>query len=211
MKNLMKYNLRSEVFSDVKKQEEVCIMRKFISYALVLAVFMALTPISSAQQKNKEDAPKIGYVDLQRVIIDSKAGQSARSALEAKFRKKEGIIEQESTRLNKRKQDFEKRLPQLSESKRKEEAEQIYKQEKKLRRTSEDFREELQKESGELEIKIKKDIKEIVEKTAKSEGFDMIMEWTETKNKTINESGVIYARPQMDITDKIIEAYDKKQ
>lgn len=178
-------------------------MKNFISYALVLAVFVALTPISSAQQKNKEKVPKIGYVDLQKVIINSKAGKSAKKAFEVKFTKKRNIIEQKTKALEKMKQEFIKNSTMLNESKRKEKAEQIEKQEKDLNRTREDFREELQKEDLELTRKILKETEEILIKTAQSEGYDMIVERT--------ESGIIYASPQMDITDKIIKAYDKKQ
>ncbi len=174
-------------------------MKNFIKYALPLGLLIAFTSLSYAQS----ESIKIGYVDLQKVIGNSQAGKSAKSSFENEFKSKRDIIEQKARALEKMKQDFIKNSTVMNETTRKQKAEQIEKQEKDLGRTREDFREELQKKDLQLTQKIVKDIDGIMKEIGKEEGYSIILERT--------ESGIIFANPKIDITDKIIEAYDSKQ
>ncbi len=177
-------------------------MRSFVSYALFLVVLVAFTAVPSARsQEVKKDVLKIGYVDLQRVIVNSKAGKSAKSAFEVKFKAKRDIIEQKASALEKMKQDFIKNSTVMKETVRKQKADRIEKQEKDLNRTREDFREELQKEDLELTRKILRGTEKILREIGNSEGYDIILERT--------EAGIIFAGPQVDITEKVIRSYDQ--
>lgn len=164
---------------------------------ITIGIIIGLTTISYSQTQ------KIGFVDLQIVIRDSKAGQSARSSFETAFKSKRDIIEQKTRALEQMKQDFIKNSPVMNDSTRKQKAELIDKKEKELNRTREDFREELQKKDLELTQKILKDIESILRQIGQSEGFDIIFERT--------EAGIIYAGPSADITNKVIQAYDSKR
>lgn len=176
-------------------------MRSFISCALFLVISVAFTAVSPAQsQEVKKDVIKVGYVDLQRVIVNSKAGKSAKNDFEIKFKAKRDIIEQKASALEKMKQDFIKNSTVMKEAVRKEKADRIEKQEKDLNRTREDFREELQKEDLELTRRILRDTEKILREVGQSEGFDIILERT--------EAGIIFASPQIDITEKVIQSYD---
>ena len=172
-------------------------MKNSINFILLLAILIGLTFVSLAQ------AQKISYVDLQKVIMNSEAGKSAKSSFQAEFQVKRDIIEQKTRALEQMKQDFIKNSPLMNEATRKQKAEQIEKKEKDLNRTREDFREELQKKDLELTQKILKDIEGILKEIGQSEGYDIIFERT--------EAGIIFASPAMDITDKVIKAYDSKQ
>ena len=168
-------------------------MKHFI---LTLGILLGFTSISLAQ------AQKIGYVDLQIVITNSKAGKSAKSSFEAEFKTKRDIIEQKTRAVETMKQDFIKNSAVMNETTRKQKAEQIDTKEKDLNRTREDFREELQRKDLELTQKILKDIEGILKQIGQSEGYDIIFERT--------EAGIIFASPASDITNKVIQAYDAK-
>ena len=70
---------------------------------LTLGILIGLTSITFAQSQ------KIGYVDLQQVIMNSKAGKSAKSSFEAEFKTKRDIIEQKTRAVEQMKQDFIKK------------------------------------------------------------------------------------------------------
>lgn len=168
-------------------------MKKFM---LTMGILIGLGSFSYAQ------AQKIGYVDLQQVIMNSKAGKSAKSSFESEFKTKRDIIEQKTRAVEQMKQDFIKNSAVMNETTRKQKAEQIDSKEKDLNRTREDFREALQKKDLELTQKILKDIEGILKQIGQSEGYDIIFERT--------EAGIIFASPAADITSKVIQAYDSK-
>ena len=163
---------------------------------LTLGILIGLTSITFAQSQ------KIGYVDLQQVIMNSKAGKSAKSSFESEFKTKRDIIEQKTRAVEQMKQDFIKNSAVMNETTRKQKAEQIDKKEKDLNRTREDFREELQRKDLELTQKILKQIEGILKQIGQSEGYDIIFERT--------EAGIIFASPNGDITSKVIQAFDSQ-
>lgn len=166
---------------------------------LFLLVFglLLLTPVFSYSQENK-----IGIIDLQMVIANSKAGKAAKSAFEAEFKQKQQIIESKSSQLEAMKNEFIQNGPVMNEVTRKQKAEQIDQLDKELQRSRADFRDELQKRDYELLEKILKDLDGILQSIGKSGGYTLIIEKT--------EGGVIYATPAIDITQQVIQAYDAK-
>ncbi len=167
-------------------------MRKFL---LLSAIFLfCFAGLSYAQ------GDKIAYVDLQRVIRDSKAGKTAKTSFESAFQNKRKIIEQKASALENLRQDFIKNGAVASETKRKSMAETIERKQKDLDRTREDFRVELQRKDLELTQKILKDIEGIVKDIGDKGGYTMIFEKT--------EAGLVYGGLNSDITGKVIQAYD---
>lgn len=161
---------------------------------LAIGIVVGLTAICSAQSQ------KIGYIDLQSVVRDSKAGKAAKVSFENEFKTKRDIIEQKTRALENMKQDFIKNSSVMNDSTRNSKAEQIDTKEKDLNRTREDFREALQKKDLQLTQKILKDIEGIIRKIGLDDGYTMIFERT--------EAGLIYGNPSADITKIVIQAYD---
>ncbi len=164
---------------------------------LAIGIVVGLTAICSAQSQ------KIGYIDLQSVVRDSKAGKAAKVSFENEFKTKRDIIEQKTRALENMKQDFIKNSSVMNDSTRNSKAEQIDSKEKDLNRTREDFREALQKKDLELTQKILKDIEGIIRKIGLDDGYTMIFERT--------EAGLIYGNPSADITKKVIQVYDSSK
>ncbi len=163
---------------------------------LVLGLLL-LTPLVSYSQTNK-----IGVIDLQMVIANSKAGKAAKSAFETEFKQKQQIIESKNSQLEALKNDFIQNGPVMNETTRKQKAEQIDRLDKDLQRSRADFRDELQRRDYELLEKILKDLDGILQSIGTSDGYTIIIEKT--------EGGVIFSIPSIDITQKVIQAYDAK-
>ena len=146
---------------------------------------------------------KIGYIDLQKVIRDSKAGKSAKAAFENEFKKKKQIIDNKANILAQEKQDFISQSPLMDDQARKIKAEEIQQNEKELTRLRDDFREELQKKDFELTQKILKELESVIRVIGDKEGYSLIVEKT--------ESGIIYGGDDVNITQKVITAYDNSK
>lgn len=146
---------------------------------------------------------KIGYIDLQKVIRDSKAGKSAKAAFENEFKRKKQIIDNKASILAQEKQDFISQSPLMDDEARKRKAEEIQQNEKELTRLRDDFREELQKKDFELTQKILKELESVIRVIGTKEGYSLIVEKT--------ESGIIFGGDDVNITQKVITAYDNSK
>ena len=147
-----------------------------------------------------ESITKIGYIDLQSVIKNSKAGKAAKASFESEFKKKRLIIENKAKILAKEEQDFINQAPLMDYDAKKRRAEAIQHKKKELARLRDDFREELQKKDFELTQQILKELESVIKTIGSKEGYLLIVEKT--------ESGVIYGSDEVDITQKVITAYD---
>ena len=165
-----------------------------IFFILVFALF-GLVSTLQAQSNNK-----IGYIDLQSVIKNSKAGKAAKTSFESEFKKKRVIIESKAKVLAQEEQDFINQAPLMDEDARNRRSEIIQQQKKELTRLRDDFREVLQKRDFELTQKILKELENVIKTIGSKEGYALIVEKT--------ESGVIYGSDGVDITQKVITAYD---
>ena len=160
---------------------------------LATGFFMLFTFSAYAQQK-------IAYIDLQLVITNSKAGKATTASFQKEREAKMAVIEQKKKALEDMRQDVIQNGAVMSETKRRNLAETIEKKQKDLERTTEDIRVELRKKGIELERAFLKDIEAIVNKIGKEEGFELIVERTGL--------GILYMNPSLDITQKVISAYD---
>jgi len=167
-----------------------------ILYISMVSVLIS-TGISFAQSSGK-----IGYIDLQRVILESKAGKTAKAAFAREFNQKAQAIEQRKQALDRDKDNFLKQSAAMNEDARLRKAEEIQKREKELNRTRDDYRDELQKRDIDFSKEILTKVIEIVNKIGTSEGYVIIVEKT--------EGGVLCCKGA-DLTERIIKVYDAKQ
>jgi outer membrane protein len=161
-------------------------------------LFVVLTSgLSYAQSTGK-----IGYIDLQRVILESKAGKTAKSAFEREFNQKASLIEQKKTALDQEKESFLKQSTVMDEEARLRKSDELQKREKDLNRTRDDYRDELQRRDLDLSKQILSQVVEIINNIGQSEGYELIIEKS--------EGGVLCCKGA-DITDRVIKAFDAKQ
>ena len=141
---------------------------------------------------------KIGYVDFQKVQAESKAGKDAVKTIEKMFKDKQGQLDQRQGELEKMLQDLEKQSSILSSDVKKQKEEKLQKEYKELQRFKSDSEEELNKKKAELAKGMYEDVASVINKFGKEEGYTLILE----------RSVVLYAPEAVDVTEKIIKAYD---
>jgi len=148
-------------------------------------------------------ATRIGYVDVQRVIIRSVAGVAARDQLEKDKVAMQKDVDNRRVEVDKLRDEMEKKGLILSADSRREKEETLQRKVRDLRRLAEDLEKELQKKEQQATQKILQELTGIIEKMGKERGFLLIVER--------RSGGVIYGDAEADITDEVIKLYDQEK
>ncbi len=167
------------------------------------SVMLALAVVALIAVPAWAQSPKIGFVDLQKIITESNRGKEAFSKLQAEKEAKQKEINTKEAEIQKMQADLEKQGSVLSEAARRERAEAIQKKIRDLRRTVEDIERDLNHRRRDLEGQLLKDVTTIIRSYGKEHGYTMIVE--------TRAAGVIYGSDQADLTAAILAAYNASQ
>lgn len=163
----------------------------------VLAVFL-FSCITIAGAKDM----KIGYINSQRIIDESIAGKEVTKNLELFKNENNMRMEQQGKEIDELENELRKKEFAITPEKKKEIEAQILQKTRELK----SFQDTKEKELKEIYFKSFKNIEnqvlDIVQKLGQEEGYDLIL--------GRDESGILYANPKNDITEKVIRAFDEK-
>ncbi len=145
---------------------------------------------------------KLGYVDLQRALIEVGEGQAAKNKLRGEMDKKKSELDAEQAKLTDDKAVLDKQGAMMSEEVR---TQKFTEWQKRLY----DVMQKAQKVQVELQEKERTELKKIFEKMdpiiaaiAQREGLTMVFEKT--------DSGLVYAPPSLDLTNELVRTYNEK-
>jgi len=144
---------------------------------------------------------KIGVLDMQEFQRKSKTFQTVRDTLKKKFEAMQKKLEEEQAVLKKLEEDYRKQSMMLSLDAQQDKRQALEKKGRYLKYLREDFSEEMKDAEREATKKVGKELEGIVKSIAEKQGFSIILE-----RRTI---GLIYYNDGLEITDQVIEAYDK--
>ncbi|MCC7404801.1 MAG: OmpH family outer membrane protein [Bdellovibrionales bacterium] len=144
---------------------------------------------------------KIGYVDMQKAIQATTAGQTAKKSLEADFNKRKKELEKKEEDIKKMNEDFEKKKLVLSDEVKQQKANDIRTEMMKYQEMVGKSQLEIQKKERDLTLPIVTKLREILEGIAKNENYTVILEKS--------EQSVLYAKKEIDLTDRLIKDFEK--
>jgi outer membrane protein len=152
----------------------------------VLLLGLALSASAAAQQL------RIGYVDMKQVLDSAPQVISGRAKLDQEFRSRNDAIEMDEMRA----EALDLRLQQadMSSDSRLQTEREVRELRRNVSRRKEDLRDELSFRRTEEVQQLEDQINIAVQEIAQRNGFDLII-----------SSPVIYANPDLDITDLILE------
>lgn len=152
----------------------------------VLLLGLALSASAAAQQL------RIGYVDMKQVLDSAPQVISGRAKLDQEFRSRNDAIEMDEMRA----EALDLRLQQadMSPDSRIQTEREVRELRRNVSRRKEDLRDELSFRRTEEVQRLEEQINIAVQEIAQRNGFDLII-----------SSPVIYANPNLDITDLILE------
>lgn len=146
---------------------------------------------------------KIGYVDLQKALNTSEAGKAAKERISKKVKEYEGTIDTRQKEIKKLKEELEKQAMLLSEDARGAKERDYQQKVKEFQRFTKDIQEELQQKDNEYTKQILEELFKVIKDVGEKEGYTMILEQS--------ESSILYADEKVNLTDKVIKAFDAKK
>ena len=157
----------------------------------VTIVFSSLVPAAYAQ------ASKVGVVNLDRLLSESKMAQSSQTKLENEFSQRQSRIEAQQKKLEEMVQAYRRDEPTLSDSSKKQRIDTIRAEEEQLTNAINDFQKDLNdRRSQEMQALLDR-INEAVMRVAASDKYDLIL------------TEAVYAKPENDITQKVLDLINR--
>ncbi|MCD6129460.1 MAG: OmpH family outer membrane protein [Deltaproteobacteria bacterium] len=140
----------------------------------------------------------VGVVDLQRALNECEAGKVAVQNLKKTAEVKKKIIERKKAELTKLREELSKKTLKETERGKKE---ALYETKaRELQNFMGKVQGEISNKSNEYQSNILKGLVDMTKKIAKKEKVDIVIEI---------HGGIVYFSPTMDLTDKLIKAYNK--
>jgi outer membrane protein len=167
-----------------------------------LILLTAIALLSGSARAQAPAPTRIGFVDLQRVIVRSASGVAAREQLEREKAGMQREMDAKRQELDKLKEDLDKKGSLLTGDARREREDQLERRRRDATRLADDFQRELGRKEQQLLVKVQHELVSVIEKVGKQKGYYMIVER--------RGAGVLYFAPEADLTDEIIRAYDQE-
>jgi len=145
---------------------------------------------------------KIGYVNAQRILEESKAGRKLIKERERLAKEKREGLERIDAEIFKLQEELQKKQLVLSVEAKSELEEKIRRKQIERQRYREDSIRELKKFEKEGLKAINNAAMKIIRQIGKDEGYDFILEE--------RESNLLFVNPIHDITDQVIKIYDEQ-
>lgn len=165
--------------------------------AVLVALFVALALPGWAAGKTDGNM-KIGVIDIQRIMRESKAVKKVRDSFQQEVQAKKETLRAKEKEVKNLEEEFKSAKAKLPVEALKEKGEQLAKEDKELKRLRDDLTEELKKENSELTRKVIGEIVAIAKDLLKKEHYAVILE----------RNSVVAAGETVDITDELIKLYD---
>ena len=143
---------------------------------------------------------KIGSVDIQKAVNECTEGREARQALTKEVEKYQLLAIEKQKELQQMKESLEKQWPMLNPETQVEKEKEYQAKIRDFQRWGQDAQNEVNQKRTEIERQISIGLQKVIQKVGMDEGYTLILE----KNENI----VFFTSKPIDITDRIIKAYD---
>ena len=172
-------------------------MKKLVG--MVVALTFILLPLIALAQTAQPT--KIGYIDLQRVMLESERGKEAKKVLLDEADKLKKTLDQKQDEIQKLKDALERQAATITPEARADKEKQYQAKLKDYQRLAGDYEADLRKKDAETSQKILNELQEIVKRLGDSEKYSLILEKT--------QAGILFSNTESDITGKVIALYNE--
>lgn len=148
------------------------------------------------------DVAKIGIINFQKILDQSSAGKMIQKRIGEQNKEIRTKLIDEKNTIDKMTKDFKREALVLSPEKQDEKARDIRIRKNDALKMEKQLTQKFKKLQADLLGMFQKDITKIVEEIGKKEGYLIILEK--------KQSAVVYSPDNIDITDTVIEKYNKQ-
>jgi outer membrane protein len=146
---------------------------------------------------------KIAYVDIRKALNECNTGKEAKKSITKDVEKTEHLSVEKQKELQTMKETLEKQAPMLTSDARAAKEKEFQSKLRDYQRWVDDNQKELQQKTMEINQSIVIGLQKIIDKIGTDDGYTLILE----KNENI----VLFATKAIDITDRVIKAYDAQK
>jgi outer membrane protein len=148
------------------------------------------------------DAAKVGVVDFQRCIKESKVGKQLEAEFSVKAQKVRAEFEKKETALKELRETIDRQGLVLSPGARAEKEKEFNEKRELFREQFRAAQQALDREDRELTGRIGGDLQVLARKMGEAGGYALIIER--------NQSGALFVAKEVDLTDELIRSYDRE-
>jgi len=163
-------------------------------------VLLILLSVLLNNAAHAADSLAVGYVDLHKVLLESKIGQKNKAELDKLVKEKEATIGKEENKLKAMQQAFEKDQLLMTDAQKKTKQKEFQEKAEAYQKMLNEAKQTVSQKDKDYAGKSIADVKGIISQMVKEMKLNMVFE--------ASESGLLYAEPSMDLTQKVIERYD---
>ncbi len=169
-------------------------MKRFF---ILTVIFIGIMQLLSSAVVLAADV-KIGVIDIQRIMKESRAAKNARAVFFKDVEQKRKLFNDKQNEVQAMEEELKTKGKDMTPQARKEKTDNLADEIKELKRLRSDLEEELKKKDRELTQRLLSEISVIVGEYQKKENYTIILE----------KRSVVASDEAIDITDKIIKLYD---
>jgi outer membrane protein len=156
---------------------------------VVACATMAASVASLAQE-----APRIGFVNTERILRESNAAKAAQQKLEQEFSRRDKELQETAARLRQSGERLDRDGSVLTDSDRGRRQREIADLDKEFQRKQREFREDLNQRRNEELASVIERANRVIKQIAEQEKYDLILQ------------EAVYAAPRIDLTEKVLRA-----
>jgi outer membrane protein len=176
-------------------------LRRWLACATLAAA--TFTPVAAvAAPAAVPSVDRIAVVDVQRCILETREGKTARTELEKVFTKSQAKLETKAKALQRDMQDLGSKSSMLSAAELGKRQEQLMRRQAELAQLQESLQNDVVEREALLTEEIYRKVAAVVQQLALEESVQVVL--------VRSEMTVLYANPKLDLTNRVIVAYDAK-
>ena len=168
----------------------------FLSVAASSCLLISTTNVALANLKLKR-----GIFNMQQIIEQSKRGQDLRNTMQTEVTKKQQYLLSQKEKIEKLDKELKEKQVLLSQEAKLRKQQELQEKFLALRKEEMNFHSELQQKQAQATHMMTIEVKGIVDKLAKSKNLFDVHE----------RSQIFYIKDEIDLTNEIITAYNKKE
>ncbi len=173
-------------------------MKKFM---MILAVSVLLLTAGSTTYA-ADTAVKIGYIDLQKILLQSNEGRQAKTDLEKQFAARKKELGEKKQELEDMQNSLENQSSMLTRDALMQKQAEFVKKRDAFLKLVQQYDKELQEQDGELTKKILLQLQDIITKIGKDGHYTVILEKS--------QGGILYAPQDEDLTDRVMKLFNEE-
>lgn len=166
----------------------------------VVAAFGAVLPLLVTAAPSSAAEVSIVYVDFDKIVAEVDEGQNASELMKKEQQKRQTDIQAMESRIKKLQEDLEKQSKAFSKDALEKKAAEYQQALAEYQQIVMKFNNELSAKEREFFEPIERKVKEMLRTIAMRDGYDMIL----------NKRSVPYGRKDLDLTDKVIQEFNKQ-